>query len=135
MQTGKQQIDKGEQIVIGKRLRFAREYLGLHQKDVAKALDIPRPSVSAIESGKRGVSAVELSRLSSLYRRPTSWLLEEEGAFDAHSSIYQATKELSKHDREQVLRFAEFLAGAGRPGTARPNKIVAKQKTKHDTHK
>ena len=108
-----------EEMVLARRLRFAREYIGLLQEDVATALDVPRASVSAIESGKRRVSSLELRRLGRLYRRPVAWLLEEDGAeLDVDEPLLRATKALSDHDKEQVLRFAEFLADAGRPGTA-----------------
>ena len=94
--------------------------IGLLQEDVATALDIPRASVSALESGKRRVSSLELRRLGRLYRRPVAWLLGEEGAeVDTNAPLYRATEALSDQDKEQVLRFAEFLAGAGRPGATR----------------
>lgn len=112
--------DASEEIAFAQRLRDAREYVGLLQEDVAAALDIPRASVSAIESGKRRVSSFELRRLGRLYRRPVAWLLGEEGAeVDMDAPLYRATATLSDQDKEQVLRFAEFLAGAGRPGAAR----------------
>ncbi len=112
--------DADEELALARRLRFAREYIGLLQEDVATALDIPRASVSAIESGKRRVSSLELRRLGRLYRRPVAWLLEEEGAeFEVDAPLARVTEALSDHDKQQVLRFAEFLAGAGRPGSNR----------------
>ena len=112
--------DTSEQMALARRLREAREYIGLLQEDVATALDIPRASVSAIESGKRRVSSLELRRLGRLYRRPVAWLLGEEDAeIDMDTPLRRATETLSDQDKEQVLRFAEFLAGAGRPGPTR----------------
>lgn len=106
-----------EHTVIGNRLREAREYVGLLQDDVATALGIPRTSLSALEAGKRKVSGVELRRLARLYRRPVAWLLgEEEIELGDADPLFRATAQLSDHDKEQVLRFAEFLAAAGRPG-------------------
>ncbi|WP_420438083.1 helix-turn-helix domain-containing protein [Candidatus Poriferisodalis sp.] len=120
MSTDAPESDEGEAMALAQRLRNAREYIGLLQEDVATALDIPRASVSAIESGKRRVSSLELRRLGRLYRRPVAWLLGEEGAeVDMDTPLYRATADLSDQDKEQVLRFAEFLAGAGRPGAAR----------------
>jgi DNA-binding XRE family transcriptional regulator len=46
-------------------VREAREYVGLSQEAVAKALGIPRPSVSSMESGKRKVSMIELQQLGT----------------------------------------------------------------------
>ena len=120
MSMDEPESDASEQIELAKRLRDAREYIGLLQEDVAAALEIPRASVSAIESGKRRVSSLELRRLGRLYRRPVAWLLGEEGAeVDMNAPLYRATAALSDQDKEQVLRFAEFLAGAGRPGATR----------------
>lgn len=120
MSMDEPESDASEQIALARRLREAREYIGLLQEDVATALDIPRASVSAIESGKRRVSSLELRRLGRLYRRPVAWLLGEEGAeVDMNAPLYRATEVLSDQDKEQVLRFAEFLAGAGRPGATR----------------
>ena len=120
MSTHAPDSDANEEMALARRLRDAREYIGLLQEDVATALDIPRASVSALESGKRRVSSLELRRLGRLYRRPVAWLLGEEGAdVDMNAPLYRATEALSDQDKEQVLRFAEFLAGAGRPGATR----------------
>ena len=120
MSTDEPDSGASEEMALARRLREAREYIGLLQEDVAAALDIPRSSVSALESGKRRVSSLELRRLGRLYRRSVAWLLGEEGAeVDMDAPLYRATAALSAQDKEQVLRFAEFLAGAGRPGTAR----------------
>ena len=108
-----------EQQQLASRLREAREYVGLLQEDVARALNIPRASVSALEAGKRRVSSLELRRLARLYRRPVGWLLGEDLDIDMSEPLFRATAALSDNDKEHVLRFAEFLAGAGRPGVAR----------------
>ena len=108
--------DAEEQAELGARLKEAREYIGLLQSDVATALGIPRASVSALESGKRRVTSLELRRLGRLYRRPVGWLLgEEEIHLSPEAPLFRATAALSDSDKDQVLRFAEFLAGAGRP--------------------
>jgi transcriptional regulator with XRE-family HTH domain len=108
--------DTDEHRRIGARLREAREYVGLSQDKVADFLGIPRASVSALESGKRRVSGLELRRLAPLYRRSVKWLLgEEESPAELQGALYRTTAGLSATDREQVLRFAQFLASAGAP--------------------
>lgn len=103
--------------LVGGRLREARETLGLTQADVAGALGIPRTSVLAMEAGRRKVSGLELRRLARVYRRPIEWLLgEETPEVDADDALFHATAALSPDDKEQVLRFAQFLASAGAPG-------------------
>lgn len=113
--------DALEHTILAGRLREAREYVGLLQEDVARALGIPRASVSALESGKRKVTGLELRRLARLYHRSVGWLLgEEEIELGDAEPLFRATAKLSPHDKEQVLRFAEFLAAAGPPrGTRR----------------
>lgn len=116
---------------VGKRLRQARDHLGLTQDDVAATLGIPRTSVIAMEAGRRNVSAIELRRLSRLYRRSVAWLLGEDEAAGADpevdSALFRATAELTDQDKQQVLRFAEFLATAGppHPPRARPTRVAS----------
>jgi transcriptional regulator with XRE-family HTH domain len=104
---------------LGLRLREAREYLGLSQEFVAEQLGLPRPSISAIEAGKRKVSSRELAGFARLYKRPVPELLEEEeqaGPLDESvTALFRTTRELTEDDRQQVLRFAQFLRSAGRP--------------------
>ena len=119
IQSAPDASSESEQQVLAARLREAREYVGLLQEDVARALGIPRASVSALEAGKRRVSSLELRRLARLYRRPVGWLLGEDLEIDVSAPLFRATSALSDNDKEQVLRFAEFLAGAGRPGEPR----------------
>lgn len=110
-----------EQERLGNRLRESREYLGLSQELVAENLGIPRASVSAIENGKRKVSSLELKQLARIYKQPLSYFLDDDDlAHDEQpqdvvfSALYRTTRELSEQDRQQVLRFAQFLHQAGR---------------------
>ena len=102
--------------VVAYRAREARDFAGVTQSAVATALGVPRSAVSAIENGDRRVTAVELKKMADFYGRPVGWFLGE--AHDDHGvedALFRASKQLSDHDREQVLRFAEFLAGQGPP--------------------
>lgn len=108
-------MSENELEVVASRIREARESLGLTQEEVSGALGVPRSSVAAMEAGKRGVSALELRRLARLYRRRVEWLLGEEevtAAATADGALYRATRDLSAEDRDQVLRFAQFLAAS-----------------------
>ena len=114
-------IDTSEEdeayVSMGARLRRAREFLGLSQESVAEALGVPRASISAMESGRRKVSSLELRDLARLYRRPLEWFYatgaEPIAEDETVSALFRATKGLTQEDKEQVLRFAEFLKGAG----------------------
>jgi transcriptional regulator with XRE-family HTH domain len=103
---------------MGARLRQAREFLGLSQEVVAEGLGVPRASVSAMESGRRKVSSLELRDLARLYKRPIEFFLNEDRTDDVAEdetvqALFRATKNLTQDDKEQVLRFAQFLRGAG----------------------
>jgi transcriptional regulator with XRE-family HTH domain len=117
--------DDEEYVAMGARLRQAREYLGLSQESVAEALGVPRASVSAMESGRRKVSSLELRNLARLYKRPLEWFydsnVEPIAEDETVSALFRATKNLNQEDKEQVLRFAEFLKGAGQAPPRRRN--------------
>ena len=108
--------DDADAQALAGRLREARDYVGLSQEIVAEYLGVPRPAVSSMERGTRKVSSLELKRLGTLYRRPVAFLLgtdsETEATMDADSftgALFRATQQLDESDRDQVLRFAEFL--------------------------
>ena len=109
-----------QQELLGRRLREAREYLGLSQEFVAERLNVPRASISAMETGKRKVSSLELKQLARLYKQSIHFFLGEDH-FDGSDhdqdetfrALFRTTRALSTEDREQVLRFARFLRSAG----------------------
>ncbi len=117
--------DDQEYVLMGARLRQAREYLGLSQEAVAEALSVPRASVSAMESGRRKVSSLELRDLARLYKRPLDWFYDSQAEpiaeVETVSALFRATTNLNQEDKEQVLRFAEFLKGAGQAPARRRN--------------
>lgn len=115
MATNPADQQPSEPQLLGQRLREAREALGLPQTAVAAHLDIPRPSVSDIEAGRRRVTFLELKQLAALYRRPLSYFSGEDtdAPDETSQALYRTTADLSDADREQVLRFAQFLRDAG----------------------
>lgn len=105
--------DDAERRKLGERLREAREYLGLSQDEVAQHLKVPRTALTNIESGQRGVDALELKRLADLYRQPVSHFTggEEEGSAlpPSVAHLARAAAKLSAKDRKELERFAEYL--------------------------
>jgi transcriptional regulator with XRE-family HTH domain len=107
---------------LSRRLREAREYLGLAQQFVADQTGISRAAISAIETGRRRVEALELERLAAVYKFPVAYFLE--GSLEEPASVRALAREaveLTEDDRAEVLRFAQFLKGFGesRPRPAR----------------
>lgn len=60
-----------------RRLQMARENSRLSQEEVAEALGLPRTAIAKMESGRRGVSSLELAELARLFSRPVAWFVEE----------------------------------------------------------
>jgi transcriptional regulator with XRE-family HTH domain len=109
-------VERGLEQALAERLRAEREYLGLSQDQVARVLELPRAAVSAYETGRRKVSSVELARLAKLYGTSPNRLLGSEALVDERTTqLFRATKSLSDHDKDQVLRFVEFLSNASTP--------------------
>jgi len=98
---------------LGARLREAREYLGLSQDEVAKYLGIPRSALSHIESGQRGVDALELKKMAQLYKQPVVSFTGESqagaGMPEDVAHLARAAASLSEGDRRELSRFAEYL--------------------------
>lgn len=105
-----------QRLILARRLREAREYVGLSQEDVATALSISRPAVTNIEAGTRKVEAVELDKLSQLYGQTVHYLLTGESATSDFRLAFlaRATNGLSNQDLEELGRFAEFLRSSGK---------------------
>lgn len=99
---------------LGRRLKSAREYLDLSQDEAAKAVGLSRSALSQIERGKRRVDSLELTRFASLYGQSVDALngsQSEAPLPESVKSLARKATELSDDDREQLLRFAEFLQG------------------------
>jgi len=84
---------------LAKRLRAAREALGLTQAAVAKELELHRPAISEIEAGRRSVSSEELSEFSRLYGVPISDLLSG----PRHAKRELATTRTLPGDRSEAV--------------------------------
>jgi len=104
-----------EQEQIATRLREARDYVGLRQDHVATELGLSRSAISEIESGRRKVSATELTKMARLYERPVSWFTDDvvkEVSREVEFLARTAT-ELSDKDLGELQQFAEFLKNKG----------------------
>lgn len=98
--------------IIASRIREARKMAGLSQGQVARMLDLHRPSISEAEAGNRNVTAEELGNLAKIYDVSLSWLAGEDAErLDVHDDRIQlAARELSKLKPEEVDRLMAILA-------------------------
>lgn len=95
---------------IADRLREAREVAGLSQGQVAKRLDMHRPTISEIEAGRRKVAASELEMFAELYDVSVEWIVNgsvKDEAADAR--ILMAARELSKMSDDDLERLMNML--------------------------
>jgi len=104
---------------IADRLKEAREYLGLSQQEVADALTLSRSAVSLMETAQRGVDSVELKALAKLYQRPIAYFTGDEQQTMGSEVALLARKvaKLSKQDRDELLRFSDYLLQRSKAGS------------------
>ena len=64
------------QVVLGQRIRQARDNIGMSQRDFSEAVGKDQTAISEYETGKRKVSAVELSIFANVLQVPVSYFYE-----------------------------------------------------------
>lgn len=97
---------------IGSRLKIAREQAGLSQSQVAKLMNIHRPSISEIEGGKRKVSADELGEFAKIYAVDIAWLacLDENTPDENRDAIMLAARGLAKLQPEDLDHLLNLIS-------------------------
>ena len=95
---------------IGERIKAAREARGLSQADLAKELGFQSATaISLIENNERGVSMEVLNALSGVLHRNTQYFLTGEDSKPVDLKIaLRADKDLSKEDKDAILRFIDL---------------------------
>ena len=96
------------------RLREAREYVGFSREDAAGAVHTDALALADMESGIAEPTDAMLAKLAALYCRPVAWF-SGESSFQPSEDLLRKIEGLHPGDREAVLDFAEWLAGAGPP--------------------
>lgn len=99
---------------VGARLRWAREQAGLSQSQVAKLLNLHRPTISQIEAGKRNVRTAEIATLAELYDVRETWIVSGSSRSDVMDDprIQIAARELAKlgqDDLDNIFRLLTAL--------------------------
>ena len=103
---------EGNRQAVATRLREARKAAGLSQGQVAKMLQMHRPTISEIEAGNRRVSTEELVAFADTYDVTVSWVLgESAGQLEVSDPRLQlAARELSKLKPDDLDRLLRLLA-------------------------
>ncbi|MFN3166413.1 MAG: helix-turn-helix domain-containing protein [Phycisphaeraceae bacterium] len=94
---------------IARRIALARQQAGLSQGQVAKLLEVHRPTISEMESGRRRVAAEELAQLASIYGVDVTWLTTGSEGGESEERISLAARELSKLKPDDLDRVMALL--------------------------
>lgn len=102
---------------LGQRLRQAREQAGIKQEEAATALGLDATAITKIERGRRGLGALELVRLATLYKVPLNELIEDMGeteeiqlriAMRAGTALDPKTSQMQRR-LQQIIRDDRWL--------------------------
>jgi Zn-dependent peptidase ImmA (M78 family)/transcriptional regulator with XRE-family HTH domain len=92
-------------LVLGSRIRSARERLKLSQKELAEAIGVESHQiVSQMEKGERDVKAWELAKLADILKVEISSLLESKEPLKEHIVLWR-----DKPEKEKEIKEAHFL--------------------------
>jgi len=96
--------------VFTSRLKKAREYNGITQHEVAKALKISRSTYAGYESGRTEPNMELIAMLSKLLCVTTDWLL----GLTSESNLNSIDQILEEREREKILKKLEKEAELAR---------------------
>jgi Zn-dependent peptidase ImmA (M78 family)/transcriptional regulator with XRE-family HTH domain len=95
-------------MIVGDRVRQARESLGLTQTELAERLDVGQAMIAQLESGRRQPSADLLTRISFLTGYPLSFFRQPAlDDFPMGSLLYRARTSVSARQRVRAFRIAQ----------------------------
>lgn len=97
---------------IGRRLRVARETAGILQGDAAEVLGLSRPSLAAIEKGKRRIRIQELQVLAKHYGLSANALLRREAVHIGLVPRFRSLASTTEADTTEAARMLSELVQA-----------------------
>jgi Zn-dependent peptidase ImmA (M78 family)/transcriptional regulator with XRE-family HTH domain len=115
-------LDSIDPLKIGERLRIARSNAGLTQEEAAKAIEISRPTLVAIEQGQRKVRGEELRRLASVLKTSINELLRDTAVHVDLTAKFRRVDSKLKKPAEEAIQLLNRLASASVEIEARLNR-------------
>lgn len=97
-------------ILIGKRIRFRRNLLGLTQDALAKSLGISFQQIQKYESGQNKIYASRLYHIASMLKVPMSFFFEDEnlkkpgGMSDISQDAFLQDNPMDKSETTTLIR-------------------------------
>jgi transcriptional regulator with XRE-family HTH domain len=112
----------GDDLLVGGRIRTARQARGMTQADLAAAVGVTRSAVAQWETARSGQVRGNLGRIAAALGVSVAYLLDAEDdprappvAEDAtERALLNAYRDCSPEDRALLLRTAVRLARSGR---------------------
>jgi transcriptional regulator with XRE-family HTH domain/Zn-dependent peptidase ImmA (M78 family) len=109
--------DRGSlEVLLGERLRQARELASFAQGEAAQHLGITSAALSQYESGKRRIDVLTLDRIARLYGLPVAYFF---GAVDGNTS-----PKVEADWKTELRLMAESLSSAGKAGISKLIQLV-----------
>lgn len=109
--------------IIGQRLRFLRESLGISQSDVAKLIGVKQPTINRYEMGTVDPPLDRMIWFADYYDVSLDYLMGR--TEEPRGKLYQYEPDVLKEkfqDEEKMKAFVEFCF---EPGTAANEKLKA----------
>ena len=97
---------------IGRRLRIARESVGIRQQSAAQVIGMSRPTLVSIEKGIRRVRIHELQRLTHRYGISVNALLRREAVFTDLVPRFRKLRETEDKHTDEAVRLLNHLVKA-----------------------
>lgn len=94
---------------FGKRLRLARERRGMTQEDAAKAINVARTTIVAIEKGDRRIRPDELVQLAIEYGRDVNDLIQEMQPTLFTEPQFRGPEQYENEEDAQIEQWIEAL--------------------------
>jgi Zn-dependent peptidase ImmA (M78 family)/transcriptional regulator with XRE-family HTH domain len=92
-------------LIVGTKLKKAREDIGLTQEALAEAVGLSSEYISLLESGKRTPSLETLTNISEYLKKEISYFMKKKGsAFD----ILLGGERLDKDARRELMKFRTY---------------------------
>lgn len=93
---------------LNERIRSYRNQMHLSQEYVANYLGMSRVSFTQLESGKRNVSAEDLSKLGVLFGVTSDTLLYGQQVTQPSALFARSFEELDQNDQEEIMNLIRF---------------------------
>lgn len=96
-------------LTISKKIREAREQLGLTQKDLAAHLKRTSAAISDLERGKVQVTAVDLHKLASVLKKPLEYFYGEDFGGKDLEDLVGLMRRTTPEDRKNSIDFLRAI--------------------------